>query len=173
MFAITVEHEFCAAHALVIAGARETLHGHNFHVWVTVEGPTLDADGLLCDFHDVQRALRDATEPFTNRNLHECPPFTSKNPALDDTDFYMFRDPNDPSMVNLIACRYGLIEPQGGPNYAGFQDGARYDIKIDNNGELFGNQPQNGLANGFPVMSISPFLSSKSALMFPSGRRKR
>ena len=38
-------------------------------------------------------------------------------------------------MVNLIACRYGLIEPQGGPNYAGFQDGAWYDIKIDNNGD--------------------------------------
>ena len=66
---------------------------------------------------------------------HNEAPFTSKNPALDDTDFYMFRDPNDPSMVNLIACRYGLIEPQGGPNYAGFQDGAWYDIKIDNNGD--------------------------------------
>ncbi len=66
---------------------------------------------------------------------HNEAPFTSKNPSLDDTDFYMFRDPNDPSMVNLIACRYGLIEPQGGPNYAGFQDGAWYDIKIDNNGD--------------------------------------
>ncbi len=66
---------------------------------------------------------------------HNEAPFTSKNPAVDDTDFYMFRDPNDTSMVNLIACRYGLIEPQGGPNYAGFQDGAWYDIKIDNNGD--------------------------------------
>ncbi len=66
---------------------------------------------------------------------HNEAPFTSKNPSLDDTDFYMFRDPNDTSMVNLIACRYGLIEPQGGPNYAGFQDGAWYDIKIDNNGD--------------------------------------
>ncbi len=66
---------------------------------------------------------------------HNEAPFTSRNPSLDDTDFYMFRDPNDPSMVNLIACRYGLIEPQGGPNYAGFQDGAWYDIKIDNNGD--------------------------------------
>ncbi len=66
---------------------------------------------------------------------HNEAPFTSKNPAIDDTDFYMFRDPNDTSMVNIIACRYGLIEPQGGPNYAGFQDGAWYDIKIDNNGD--------------------------------------
>ena len=66
---------------------------------------------------------------------HGEAPFTNKNHALDDTDFYMFRDPNDASMVNIIANRYGLIEPQAGPNYAGFQDGAWYDIKIDNNGD--------------------------------------
>src|SRR5476651_117064 len=66
---------------------------------------------------------------------HNEAPFTSKNPSLDDTDFYMFRDPNDTSMVNILACRYGLIEPQGGPNYAGFADGANYDINIDNNGD--------------------------------------
>ncbi|MEO8056567.1 MAG: DUF4331 domain-containing protein [Acidobacteriota bacterium] len=66
---------------------------------------------------------------------HNEAPFTSKNPSIDNTDFYFFRDPNDSSMVNLISCYYGLIEPQGGPNYAGFQDGAWYDIKIDNNGD--------------------------------------
>ncbi len=84
MFAITVEHEFCAAHALTIGGARETLHGHNFHVWVTVEGMALDADGLLCDFHLVQQALRDVAEPLTNRNLHDCAPFRSKNPTAEN-----------------------------------------------------------------------------------------
>ncbi len=66
---------------------------------------------------------------------HNEAPFTSRNASLDDTDFYMFRDPNDPTLVTLIANRYGLIEPQGGPNFAGFQDGARYDIKVDNNGD--------------------------------------
>jgi hypothetical protein len=66
---------------------------------------------------------------------HNEAPFTSRNPVLDNTDFYFFRDPNDPSMVVLISCYYGLIEPQGGPNYAGFQDGAWYDIKVDNNGD--------------------------------------
>jgi hypothetical protein len=66
---------------------------------------------------------------------HNEAPFTSKNPSVDNTDFYFFRDPNDPSMVNLVSCYYGLIEPQGGPNYASFQDGAWYDIKVDNNGD--------------------------------------
>lgn len=66
---------------------------------------------------------------------HNEAPFTSKNPSLDNTDLYFFRDPNEPSMVNLVSCYYGLIEPQGGPNFASFQDGAWYDIKIDNDGD--------------------------------------
>ena len=66
---------------------------------------------------------------------HNEAPFTSKNPSLDNTDLYFFRDPNDPTMVNLVSCYYGLIEPQGGPNFASFQDGAWYDIKIDNDGD--------------------------------------
>ena len=66
---------------------------------------------------------------------HNEAPFTSKNPSLDNTDVYFFRDPNDPTKVNLVSCYYGLIEPQGGPNFASFQDGAWYDIRIDNNGD--------------------------------------
>ena len=66
---------------------------------------------------------------------HNEAPFTSKNPSLDNTDFYFFRDPNDPTKVNLVSNYYGFIEPQGGPNFASFQDGAWYDIKIDNNGD--------------------------------------
>jgi hypothetical protein len=90
--------------------------------------------GLLTAGALVAAALFLAPAPALASSHNEAP-YTAKHPSLDDTDFYMFRDPNDPSMVNLIACRYGLIEPQGGPNYAGFQDGAWYDIKIDNNGD--------------------------------------
>ncbi len=66
---------------------------------------------------------------------HNEAPFTSKNPSLDNTDLYFFRDPNEPTRVNLVSCYYGLIEPQGGPNFASFQDGAWYDIRIDNDGD--------------------------------------
>lgn len=66
---------------------------------------------------------------------HREAPYTSLNPSVDDTDLYMFRDPNDGTKVNIIANRFGLIEPSGGPNFARFMDGARYDIKIDNNGD--------------------------------------
>ena len=66
---------------------------------------------------------------------HNEAPFTSKNPSLDNTDLYFFRDPNEPTKVVIVSNYYGFIEPQGGPNFASFQDGAWYDIRIDNNGD--------------------------------------
>jgi 6-pyruvoyltetrahydropterin/6-carboxytetrahydropterin synthase len=80
---ITVETEFCAAHALVIQGRREPVHGHNFRVWATLAAPTLDADGLVCDFHALQRALREILTPFDNRSLHDAPPFNAVNPTAE------------------------------------------------------------------------------------------
>ncbi len=87
MFSLTVEHTFSAAHALVISGAQEPLHGHDFHVTVTVEGlgeNPLDADGLLCDFHTVHDVLKAVCEPFHNNNLNRVEPFKSGlNPSAE------------------------------------------------------------------------------------------
>jgi 6-pyruvoyltetrahydropterin/6-carboxytetrahydropterin synthase len=83
MFTIAVTREFCAAHAIVIAGVREPLHGHNFRVTATLEGPTLDAEGLLCDFHVVERELDAIIAPWHNRNLQESPAFATLNPSAE------------------------------------------------------------------------------------------
>ncbi len=83
MYEITVEREFCAAHALTIAGVREPIHGHNFRVTVTLEGQTLDEDGLLCDFHTVNAVLKDICRPLVNANLNETPPFDRVNPSAE------------------------------------------------------------------------------------------
>ncbi len=85
MYEISVETEFSAAHALAIGGKREPVHGHNWHVTVTLAGPDLDRDGLLCDFHDVERALREITARFHNANLNELPPFNAGlNPSAEN-----------------------------------------------------------------------------------------
>jgi 6-pyruvoyl-tetrahydropterin synthase len=73
MFSLTVSTEFCAAHALVIAGQREVIHGHNFRVTACIEGNALDGDGLLCDFHTVESFLHEIIEPFVNANLNATP----------------------------------------------------------------------------------------------------
>ncbi len=83
MYEIVVESEFSAAHALVIGGVRESLHGHNWHTEAVVSGETLDGDGLLCDFHTVEAELRAITGRFHNRNLNEVEPFTTVNPSAE------------------------------------------------------------------------------------------
>src|SRR5690606_16287926 len=57
MFEISVQRTFSAAHAIVVRGRREPLHGHDWRVTIVVAGNDLDADGLLCDFHALEAAL--------------------------------------------------------------------------------------------------------------------
>lgn len=84
MYEIIVESSFSAAHAITIAGERETLHGHNWHVTATIAGEKLDPDGLLCDFHTVRDMLQEIIAPFENRNLNEVGPFDRVNPSAEN-----------------------------------------------------------------------------------------
>ncbi len=83
MYELTIESEFCAAHAITIKGQREPLHGHNWRVSVTIAGDTLDDDQLLCDFHDLEKKLAETLAPYHNANLNECSPFDAINPTAE------------------------------------------------------------------------------------------
>jgi 6-pyruvoyltetrahydropterin/6-carboxytetrahydropterin synthase len=84
MYEITVQTEFCAAHALIISGQREPVHGHNWKVAAVLAGTTLDPDGLLCDFHTAENVLKEIVSPFNNNNLNACEPFsTGTNPSAE------------------------------------------------------------------------------------------
>jgi 6-pyruvoyltetrahydropterin/6-carboxytetrahydropterin synthase len=83
MYELTVEHAFSAAHSIRIGGVAETLHGHDWRVTATIRGSTLDADGLLCDFHTVQGVLADLCAPFHNHTLNALPPFDRTNPTAE------------------------------------------------------------------------------------------
>ncbi len=76
MYEIEVTAEFAAAHAILIGGEPEPLHGHNWHVTATLAGAALDGDGLLCDFHVVERSLQTLVGRWHNRNLNEVEPFS-------------------------------------------------------------------------------------------------
>ena len=66
---------------------------------------------------------------------HREAPLISGDPRADNTDTYAFVSPDKPGMVTLIANWYPFEEPNGGPNYYPFATHARYNIKIDNNGD--------------------------------------
>lgn len=83
MYELSVEREFCAAHAIIIKGACETPHGHNWRVKVFVQGPRLDADGMLCDFHMIERSLDEVTGRLNNADLNRTAPFDRVNPTAE------------------------------------------------------------------------------------------
>ena len=98
---------------------------------------------------------------------HSEAPLISLDPAVDNADVYFFLDPNRPGMAVLLATFNGLSNPASGPNYKSFAENARYDLKIDNDGDgapdvtyrfLFTNHRRNDetfLYNTGPVSSVS------------------
>jgi 6-pyruvoyltetrahydropterin/6-carboxytetrahydropterin synthase len=83
MFELRVRRTFSAAHAIVMAGEREPMHGHDWAVTVAVCGRDLDGDGLLCDFHRLERSVDEVVRPFHNRTLNETAPFDRVNPTAE------------------------------------------------------------------------------------------
>jgi hypothetical protein len=55
--------------------------------------------------------------------------------ALDSTDTYMFRSPDAPDTVTLVANYYPFILPCSAPNWPQFDPKGKYLVHIDNNGD--------------------------------------
>lgn len=80
---LTLETVFSAAHAIVMSGEREPVHGHDWRVTVRIGGEALDDDGLLVDFHKVHHDLQAIVEPWHNRSLNDVEPFDTVNPTAE------------------------------------------------------------------------------------------
>ena len=66
---------------------------------------------------------------------HREAPYTLSDPQADNTDTYAFVSPDKPDTVTLSANFQGFQEPAQGPNFYPFDNKARYEIHIDNNGD--------------------------------------
>lgn len=83
MYELSVEREFCAAHAILINGRREPVHGHNWRVTIVVAGSTLDENDLVCDFHVLERDIDEVISRFNNADLNTTTPFDRINPTAE------------------------------------------------------------------------------------------
>jgi 6-pyruvoyltetrahydropterin/6-carboxytetrahydropterin synthase len=113
MYELSVQREFCAAHAIVIGGRREPIHGHNWRVTIAVAGEILDEDGLLCDFHVVERQLDRVVAALHNRDLNTTPPFDKLNPTAEHVARHIAQvvSPSLPPNVRLV--RASVTEAPG------------------------------------------------------------
>lgn len=68
---------------------------------------------------------------------HREAPNITRLPAVDATDFYLFNsyEPGREGYVTVLANYLPLQDPYGGPNYFALDQGALYEIHIDNNGD--------------------------------------
>ena len=71
---------------------------------------------------------------------HREAPLTSNDPQADNVDVYAFRSPNSPNMITLIATYIPMQLPQGGPNYYPFGENIRYEIHVDNDAAISGDE---------------------------------
>jgi 6-pyruvoyltetrahydropterin/6-carboxytetrahydropterin synthase len=91
MFEICVEHSFAAGHALRnYRGKCENVHGHNYRVQVSVEGPELDENGLLHDFADLKKRLRQTSEYLDHQFINDLRPFDEINPSAENIARFIY-----------------------------------------------------------------------------------
>ncbi len=70
---------------------------------------------------------------------HREAPLISNDPLADNADVYAFRSPDDTTKVTLIATYVPLQAPHGGPNYYSFGENIRYEIHVDNDASVSGD----------------------------------
>ena len=78
--------------------------------------------------------------PALYASSHREAPLIAYDPLADNTDVYAFRSPDNPNTITLIANYMPFELPQGGPNYYNFGENIRYEIHIDNNAAVSGDE---------------------------------
>lgn len=101
-FEITIAREFSASHQLRLGdGSLEPLHGHNWHVEVTVGAEKLDDIGVVMDFHELERLLDPIIAAMHNTHLNDLPEFESRNPSAENVALHIAQSLRLPDGVEL------------------------------------------------------------------------
>lgn len=96
MYIISVEDKFSSAHALRgYQGKCENLHGHNWKVFARVKGEKLDNIGLLIDFHDLKKYLKEVLSIIDHTNINETDAFSEINPSSENLARYIYNELSD------------------------------------------------------------------------------
>lgn len=93
MFEVAVDATFSAGHALRnYKGKCENVHGHNYKVRIVLEGSTLDSTGLLYDFTDLKRSVRETIAGVDHKFLNDQAPFDVLNPSAENIARYFYEE---------------------------------------------------------------------------------
>jgi 6-pyruvoyltetrahydropterin/6-carboxytetrahydropterin synthase len=92
MFEVTVEAGFSSGHYLRnYRGKCENPHGHNYKVFVTLVGETLDEAGMLLDFKLLKQVMRPTVEYLDHKMINDLKPFDAElNPSAENLARYFY-----------------------------------------------------------------------------------
>lgn len=92
MFELKVKDHISSAHVLVgYDGPCAQLHGHTWHVEITVAGEALDRIGLLADFKVIKKKLKDVLMPLDHVNLNDLSAFAGINPSTENLARHIYK----------------------------------------------------------------------------------
>ena len=93
MFKLKVTSSFSSAHFLRhYRGKCENLHGHNWKVEAVIVSDVLDKCGMVIDFGDLKKYLKDILEGLDHKNINEIDYFKTANPSSEEIARYIFNE---------------------------------------------------------------------------------
>lgn len=108
MYRVTREILFCYGHRLLnYDGKCKHLHGHNGRAIIVLEGPTLDARGMLVDFGDIKQKVQQWIDDHIDHNMLLCrdDPILPILEAQGERVFVMNDNPTAENIARLIHDR--------------------------------------------------------------------
>ena len=91
MYKIEVFSDFSSAHRLRgYKGKCENIHGHNWKVGIEVSSDKVNRIGIVADFMDLKKNLRDILLKLDHKDLNGLPYFRKINPTSENIAKFIF-----------------------------------------------------------------------------------
>jgi 6-pyruvoyltetrahydropterin/6-carboxytetrahydropterin synthase len=91
MYTISVQAHYDSAHLLRdYVGKCARLHGHRYVVQVALQIPEVGTTGMVYDFGDLKRQLRELADRLDHQNINDIPPFTDIESTAENQARYFF-----------------------------------------------------------------------------------
>ncbi len=81
-----------ATTSAITRGKCENPHGHNYKVFVTLQGEQLDDTGLLLDFKLLKQVMRPTVDYLDHQMINDLEPFVAEiNPSAENLARYFYQ----------------------------------------------------------------------------------
>ena len=108
MFEASIRAQFSAAHHLVgYPGHCSVQHGHNWEVEVAVRGRKLDKTGLLVDFRELKKIVREVLGEVDHSDLNTLAAFRKRNPSSENIARFLYRQLS--RRLNTRHCKMSFV----------------------------------------------------------------